>query len=341
VTQSQPNQIIGPNEQLKVMTISVSASIHENQSLNRLRITLTAGSAALLTDLTTLVFKGEGFTINGASAAAETTFCTRTVTAGTIDCQLNDNDVILGAGQTGNITVYATGNSLGSIGNDPSPTDGTITPSLDLDTDSDSQVIFKGAESQALVFNTSDPAAANGRVLTPAGATVRLVNKNLPSTFLPGGANMVLGKMDLIVGGTSITMTELSGQCNTNDTTDVCNNGEDTVTIALNNTILTGGADLALTNADPALFDGSVITATIIPVGTADLELRFTDAGNVCNTNDTVYLATTEFGFSVQGVPTVTQSFASAGPGAFPNTILPDMNTQAGFRLAHPTNSCG
>jgi len=341
VTQSQPNQIIGPNEQLKVMTISVSASIHENQSLNRLRITLTAGDLALLTDLSTLVFKGEGFTINGASAAAETTFCTRTVTSGTIDCQLNDNDVVLGAGQTGNITVYATGNSLGSIGNDDAPANGTITPSLDLDTDSDSQVIFKGAESQALVFNTTDPAAANGRVLTPAGATVRLVNKNLPSTFLPGGANMVLGKMDLIVGSNAITFLELSGECNTSTPASVCLAASDTVTVALDNTVMAGGANLALAGASPSTFDGSVITDTLVSTGTHDLELRLTDNGTTCTTNQTVYLATTEFGFSVQGVPGVTQSFASAGSGAFPNTILPDMNTQAGFRLAHPTNSCG
>jgi hypothetical protein len=254
----------------------------------------------------------------------------------TIDCELTDGLVVLGAGQTGSITVYVTGNTLGSIGADITPADGIITPSLDLDTDSDSQVIFKGSESQVLVFNTTDPAAANGRIVTPAGATVRFVNKG-STTFLPGGANMTLGQMDLIVSGTSILLEDLSGQCNTNDTTDVCNNGEDTVTIALNGTPI--ATNLALSAANPALFDGSAISS-LITLGTSALELRFTDAGNVCAANDTVYLATDVISFTVTGSGG-TQAFTSAGAGAFPVTVLPDFNNLAGNRMTHPTNQCG
>ena len=152
---------------------------------------------------------------------------------------------------------------------------------------------------------------------------------------------MVLGKMDMILGGTAVTLLELSGECNTSTAASVCLAASDTVTVALDNVVMAGGANLALAGASPSTFDGSVITDTLVSVGTHDLELRLTDNGVVCTTSQTVYLATTEFGYSVLGVPTVTQSFASAGPAAFPNTILPDFNTQAGSRLAHPTNSCG
>ena len=340
VGQLQPNQIIGPSEQLKIYTAQTAASIHESQHLNTFNMTFTAGSDALATDVATVTVKVEGFTVAGTAAAAETTVCTRTVTGAspaTISCVFNDGAVTLGAGQTGIITVYATGNTLGSIGNDASPTDGIITPSLTIMNDNTSQIVYKGSESQTLVFDTAATGAVNGRVLTPAGTQLRVVNKALPSTTLPGQANMLLGLMDLIISGTSITLTEVSGTCTSNEAT-TCAAGADTIAIELDDTTLAGGGTLAIAGG---AYDGSGITATLITPGTHKLEVLLTDTGNSCSTGDTVQLATSEFGFTVGGVPGVTQSFASAGAGAFPVTVLPDFNTFAGAVMTHPSNLCG
>ncbi|MBI4121890.1 MAG: hypothetical protein HY461_01010 [Parcubacteria group bacterium] len=343
VGQLQSAQIIGPSETLKVHTMQTAASIHEDQYLNRVRVTLTPANGATATDISTIVVKAEGFTISGTAAAAETTICTRTVTSivvtdpSTIDCQFNDGFAMLGAGQTGLLTVYAIGNTLGGIGSDTTPTNSIITPSIDLDTDTDSQIIFKGAESQALINNSADPAVTNGRVVTPAGATVRVVSKSLPSTFVPGQADMVLGKMDLIVGGTSITVTEISARCTTNDAANVCLDGTDTLDLALDNTVIAN--DLAFVGASPSVADGAAATDTLVTTGTHSIEWRLTDIN--CGTGDTAQLATTEFGFTVAGVPGVTQSFASAGVLGFPVTVLPDFNTFGGNLMSHQANQCG
>lgn len=340
VGQLQPTEIIGPSQQQKLGTFQTSASIHENMDLDTLAITVTAGSAALATDLSTIVVRVENFSIQGAMAAAETTVCTRTITGAspaTVTCTFGSNAVTLGAGQTGIITIYGTGNTLGSIGNDASPTDGTLTPSITIMNDNTSQIVYKGSESQTLVFNTAATGAVNGRVVTPAGAQVRVVNKALPSTTLPGQANMLLGLMDLIISGTSITLSEVSGTCTSNEAA-TCAAGVDTIALELDDTTVAGGGTLAIAGG---VFDGSGITATLITPGTHKLELLLTDTGNSCSTGDTVQLATSEFGFTVNGVPGVTQSFASAGAGAFPVTVLPDFNTFAGSVMTHPSNLCG
>lgn len=340
VGQLQPSQIIGPSEQLKIYTLTTSASIHEDQNLNTFALTLTKGSNALASDLATITVKAEGYTVSGTAAAAETTICTRTVTGAspvTISCVFSSNQVKLLAGQTGIITVYATGNSLGSIGNDSTPTDGIITPSVTItNSTATSQILFKGSQSQTLVANSANTGAVNGRVVTPAGAQVRVVNKSIPSTTLPGQANMVLGKMDLIISGTSITLTDLAGTCLTN-ATDVCDgtSANSTVTAALDSTVLT---HVSAVNAQPTWSDDGSLSQ-LVTVGTHDLELRLTETD--CGTGENVQLVTNEFGFTVAGVPTVTQSFASAGAGAFPVTILPDFNSQAGNVLTHPSNLCG
>ncbi len=341
VGQLQPNQIIGPSEQLKIGTFQTAASIHEDQHLNTFNLTLTAGDVALATDLATITVKVEGFTVAGTAAAAETTVCTRTVTGAspaTISCVFNDGAVTLGAGQTGIITVYATGNTLGSIGNDAAPADGIITPSLTItNATGTSQILYKGAESQTLVANTANTGAVNGRILTPAGAQLRVVNKALPSTTLPGQANMLLGIMDVIISGTSITLLEVSGTCTSNDAT-VCEAASDTIAVELDDTTMGGGSALAIA---AGVWDGSGITDTLVTPGTHKLELLLTDTGANCGTGENVQLATSEFGFSVGGVPGVTQSFASAGAGVFPVNILSDFNTFAGAVMTHPSNLCG
>jgi len=334
---NQPNQITGPSEQLKIATFTLAASIHEDQSLNKFNVVLTVNGGASGTfsanELSDVVVKAEGFTVNGqASASAEQTICTRTVTgtgaARTLTCNFSDNTVVLGASQTGLITVYATGNTLGNIGAGTTPAADFITPTIvnnnNVATD---HVVMKGKQSQTLIV--TNVLTVTGRVVTPAGAQVRVVNKSIPSTTLPGQSDMVLAKRDVIVGGANIVLNEVGGQCLTSDAASVCRAGTDTIDLVLDNTVIAAAGALAA----GVVYDHTGLT-NLLTVGTHDLQSRL-DAP-VCSTGDTVQLTTNEFAFTVGG-----QSFASAGPGAFPVTILADFNTFGGNNMTHPSNLCG
>jgi len=343
---NQPNQIVGPSEQLKIFTITVAASIHEDMSVNKFTVNLrddddatignpigTASSATFsLNEISTVVVKIEGATVNGVASSAEQTICTRSVTGTgatrSLTCNFSDNSVVVGASQTAVITVYATGNSLGNIGTGTTPANDDVWSHIALTNNATtSDLVMKGSESQTLVPATNTTVA--GRNMTPAGAQVRVVNKSIPSTTQPGQNDMVLAKRDVIVGGSNITLNEVGGQCTTSDAVNVCRAGTDTIDLVLDNTVIAAAGALAA----GVVYDHTGLTS-LITVGTHDLQSRL-DAP-ACSTSDTVQLSTNEFGFTVGG-----QSFASANPGLFPVTVLADFNTFGSNNMTHPSNLCG
>ena len=343
---NQPNQVVGPSEQLKIFTITLAASIHEDMSINKLVINLrddddatvgnaigTAASATFtLNEINTVVVKIEGATVNGVASSAEQTICTRSVTGtGTtraLTCNFSDNDVVVGASQTAVVTVYATGNTLGNIGTGTTPAADDVWSHIALTNNATtSDLVMKGAESQTLVAATNTTVA--GRNLTPSGAQVRVVNKSIPSTTQPGQNDMVLAKRDVIVGGANITLNEVGGQCLTNTAASVCRAGTDTIDLVLDNTVIASAGALAA----GVVYDHTGLTS-LITVGTHNLESRL-DAP-ACSTSMNVQLTTNEFAFTVGG-----QSFASAGPGLFPVTVLADFNTFGSNNMTHPSNLCG
>ncbi len=329
---NQPNQIVGPSEQLKIATFTLAASIHEDQSLNTFSVVLTgagANAATLANELSDVVVKAEGFTVNGqAAAAAEQTICTRIVTgtgaARTLTCNFSDNTVVLGASQTGVITVYATGNTLGNIGAS-APATHFVTPTIvnnnNVATD---HVVMKGKQSQTLIV--TNVLTVTGRVVTPTGTQLRFVNKSIPSTTQPGQSDMVLAKRDVIVGGSNIVLTDLGGLCLTSDTTDICNATE-AIDLVLDNTVIN------TVNFAPDAYLHTGLT-TLVTVGTHNLESR-ADAP-LCSTGDTIQLTSNRLGFTVGA-----QTFTLGAAGAFPVTIVADFNTFGSNNMTHPSNLCG
>ncbi len=341
------NQIIGNGEQQLIYKVTIAASIHEDMSIDTLIVNLrddddgdatngapgTASSATFsLNEINTVIWKIEGATVNGVASSAEQTICTRTVTGTglvrTLTCNFADNTVIIGASQTALVTIYSVGNTLGNIGNGTTPVNDDVWTDITTTASAlTSNIVMKGSESQTLVV--SGAAEIDGRTLTPAGAQLRIVNKSIPSTTQPGQNDMVLAKRDVIVGGANVTLNEVGGQCTTSDAVNVCRAGTDTIDLVLDNTVIAAAGALAA----GVVYDHTGLTS-LLTVGTHDLQSRL-DAP-ACSTSDTVQLSTNEFAFTVGG-----QSFASAGPGLFPVTVLADFNTFGSNNMTHPSNLCG
>ncbi len=323
---------IGPNEQVKVYTATLAASIHEDQEITTLILGLTVNGAASGTfsvnELKTVVVKAEGFVVNGAAAAAETTVCTRTVTGATATCNFSSGDLTLGASQTGVLRYYVTGGTVGNIGNGTTPAADFITATINP---AGGQVVVTGDDSQV----ASSPAggAQTSRVVTPAGALVRVVDQSADSRFESGKVGMEMGNLDVIVSGTNITWTLLSGTCYGLAAGGACEAGTDTVDVRLNDStaVATGTALVGATN--PAWTTGAVTQLLTTGTHTVKVILNDLSGGNgLCSASgETVQMSTSGFGFTVGG-----QTFAV---GQTP--LIPDFHNETGNEMKHTNVTCG
>ncbi len=309
---NKSNRVVGPNKELLVLEFSTTASIHEDQELTSLVITLAPANNASVNDLSTVRVAADGLT----GSAAVSDICTRVVTGTVLTCTFSSDQLVLSAGQTATFFVYAKGNSFGNIAVAGGAAADTITTSIAA---AATDINFKGQESDAAV----NPAAATltGRVLTPFASDFYLVKQSIPSTLLAGQTNMDLFHMDLVVSGSTVILNSLGITCTTNDAGAPAT-VDGTVACDDNDT-----ADLEIDSTIVATQTLATRAATLTPVGGTTLTVG-THAGRLlvdstgCGNNETVQinLATINYTASdgtntdtIQG-ETVTEPF-NAAPG--------------------------
>jgi len=314
-----PQQFLGQNETLTANKVSVQLTNAEGASLTNVTATITQASAAALQNIRTVKFFIEGATVAGTYASAATEICSRTVTNLTPNCTFNPGDIEVAAGSNAVITVEATGPTAGNTVQ-PDPANDTLT----VDVVNQTGITMKGLDSGITVNDASVLATFAGRTLTPLDGQLRVVAKATgAASILPGQTDMPIGNFDLIVGsGSNVQLNALGGFCNTNDTANVCANG-DNIDLVIDGTVQ---STTTLANNPNTDYEFTPLTLLNVP-GTRDYELRV-DATD-CSTND-IQLTMDQYDFTINGV-------AYTGLAS----ELADLNTFANNNMTFESNLCG